>query len=352
MAQFLKKISLVQKILVIIAFVVVVTGVVTGIRTFRKIYLPNVIVESGSGGYLYIKTGSNIDDVCKSLYENNYVINRQSFEWMAEKKNYAGHIKAGKFKLKNRMSNNDLIDLLRSGRQVSVRVSFNNIRLKHQLAGIVAKYLEADSLEFLKIVSDENYLKSIGFTNETVMALFIPNTYEFMWNTNATEFVERMKKEYEKFWNKQRLEKAEKLGLTPVQVITLASIVSEESNMASEYATIAGVYLNRIKTGMPLQADPTVKFAMGNFALKRVLKKHTEFDSQYNTYKYRGIPPGPICLPSVKVINAVLNTEKHSFLYFCAKSDFSGMHVFAKNLIQHNQNAITYQRALDKRRIF
>jgi UPF0755 protein len=352
MIKFLNKLNLLQKTLIVIVVILIVSAVYMGISTFRKVYMPNVIVNGASKGYLYIKTGSTIDDVCRSLYENNYIINRQSFEWMAEKKNYASHIKAGKFKIHDRMNNKDLVDMLRSGKQVPVRVSFNNIRLKTQLAGVVSRYLEADSCQFLELLNDEEYLQSIGFSTETSMALFIPNTYEFFWNTSAREFVDRMKKENDKFWNTERLEKSSKLGLNKIQVFTLASIVDEESNTSAEFATIAGLYLNRIKIDMPLQADPTVKFAMGNFALKRVLKKHTEYDSPYNTYKNKGIPPGPICLPSIKAINAVLNAEKHNYLYFCAKSDFSGAHVFAKNLIQHNKNAVAYQTALNKRRIY
>jgi len=314
--------------------------------------MPNVIIRDHPTAYVYIPTGANIEEVCNILYKNNYIINRNSFEWLAERKKYSSHIKAGRYKIKNRMSNNKLINLLRSGKQDPVRLTFNNIRTLGQLAGYVATHLEADSVSIMHLLSDNLFLSFFGYNRETAFAIFIPNTYELFWNTNAEGFVKRMIYENQKFWKGNREQIAKEAGLTPTQVMTLASIIDNESNMVSEYPTIAGVYMNRLKRDMPLQADPTIKFIVGNFGLKRIIHKQTEINSPYNTYKYKGLPPGPISMPSLRAIEAALNYEKHSYLYFCAKSDFSGYHAFAKTLFQHNQNATAYQNALNRKRIY
>lgn len=246
------------------------------------------------------------------------------------------------------MSNNELINLLRSGHQTPVNLVFNKLRIKSQLAGKVAKQLEADSTSIMHLINNPVFLTKYDLDTSNVMAVFIPNTYEFFWNTNAEQFFDRMYSEYQRFWTDTRKEKQRKTKLTPIEVVILASIVEEESNKNAEKPTISGVYLNRLKKQIPLQADPTIKFALGNFEIKRVLKKHLEVNSPYNTYKNRGLPPGPICLPSIATIDAVLNFENHKYLYFCAKDDFSGYHVFSNTLQQHNQNAIRYQKALSK----
>jgi UPF0755 protein len=250
------------------------------------------------------------------------------------------------------MNNNDLINLLRSGKQEPVRISLNCIRDLNHLAGYVASHLEADSASIVKMAHDELFLNEVHLNKNNIFGMFIPNTYEFFWNTNAESFLKRMDSEYKKFWSGKRGDKAKNIGFTPEEVITLASIVANESNIESEYPTIAGLYINRLKKDMPLQADPTVKFAVGDITLKRVLHKHTLIESPYNTYKYKGLPPGPISMPTLKSINAVLDYEKHSYLYMCAKADFSGYHSFAKTLIQHNQNAAAYQLALNKNKIY
>ena len=201
-------------------------------------------------------------------------------------------------------------------------------------------------------MNDSTWCDSLGFTRETIPALFIPNTYEIYWNVSPERFMARMKQEYNRFWTEERRKKAEALGLTPVEVSTLASIVEEESAVADEYPTIAGLYLNRLKAGMPLQADPTVKFAAGDFALQRILDKHLAIDSPYNTYKYAGLPPGPIRIPSIRAIDAVLNPAHHRYFYMCAKEDFSGRHNFAATLAEHNRNANRYRAELNRRKIY
>ncbi len=352
MKKYFIRLNFFQKTFALLAIIILINIVLLLYNTLRKIYVPNVIIGVHQSAYLYIPTGSDIDDVCRILYKNNYIVNRSSFEWLAERKKYAGHIKPGRYKLKNRMSNNELIGILRTGKQEPVRLSLNNIRNVYQLAGNVAAHIEADSLSITNLLTDDKYLSSFGFNRQTILSMFLPNTYEFLWNTSAEKFFKRMNIEYKKFWNDTRQKMADKIGLTDIQVIILASVISDETNISFEYPAIAGVYMNRLKRNMPLQADPTIKFITGNFGLKRILRKYTEIISSYNTYLNTGLPPGPISMPNIKAVEAVLNYEKHSYLYFCAKPDFSGYHVFAKTLVQHNQNAEAYQIALNKRRIF
>jgi len=306
------------------------------------------MIHNKEAEFLYIPTGSSIENVTKLLVDKNYIMDRNSFEWLAEKKKYKFNVKPGRYRIKNKMSNNELINLLRSGIQVPVKLTFNNVRTVDEFAGVVSRKLEPDSMAILTILNNDKVLSEYGFNKSSVPALFISNTYEMYWNTDVRDFIIRMYKEYNKFWNGKRRKLASEIGLTPVEVTTVASIVFEETSRQSEYSAIAGVYINRIKKGMKLQADPTVKFAMHNFSLKRIYTKYLEYDSHYNTYKYQGLPPGPICFPSVQVIDAVLNYEHHKYLYFCAKDDLSGTHNFSTSLMQHNAYARKYQTALDK----
>jgi UPF0755 protein len=206
-------------------------------------------------------------------------------------------------------------------------------------------------VSILQALNDNDFLGKFGFDSRTAIGMFIPNTYELYWNTNADGLIERMYSEYEKFWNDSRKTKLQQTGLTQAEVSVMASIVAEETNVTDEMATIAGVYINRIKSGMLLQADPTVKFAIGDFSIRRVLNKHLDYDSPYNTYKYKGLPPSPICMPSIAAIDAVLDYVHHDYYYFCAKNDFSGRHIFAKTLAQHNSNAQAYRNALNSMNI-
>ena len=336
------QISFAKKILISLAIIVLISAIVSIVIVIRKIYTPNIILKNKQNGYVYIKTGATLQDVCNTLYENNFLVNRNSFEWLAEKKGYAKQIKPGKYKLISGMNNNDLINLLRSGKQERVRISFNNIRFSEQIAGVFGRHLEADSNEIASLFRNDQFLAKYGVTKESAVSIFIPNTYYFFWNTSAEDVFKRMYKESQNFWTTERLLKSKEINLIPYEVITLASIVDEESNYSPEYPIIAGVYINRLKRGMPLQADPTIKFAVGDFSLQRVLSKHTSIESPYNTYRNKGLPPGPIALPSIKAIDAVLNYQKHNYLYFCAKSDFSGQHAFAKTLVQHNQKCQTF----------
>jgi UPF0755 protein len=235
--------------------------------------------------------------------------------------------------------------------QTPLNVTFNNVRTKEDLAGKVSKYLIADSLSILNLFYDENKIGKFGFNTETYRAMFIPNTYQFYWTTSAEQFADRMKTEFDKFWSDERRKKAENINLSPVEVTVLASIVQSETAKNEEMTRIAGLYINRLNRGQLLQADPTVKYAVGDFSLKRILNVHLEVDSPYNTYKYAGLPPGPINFPETSAIDAVLNYEKHNYIYMCAREDFSGYHNFAVTLTEHNRNAAKYRRELDKLKI-
>jgi UPF0755 protein len=319
---------------------------------YNRILRSNVNLPSGEEAEFYIPTGADFHYVLTRMGEQDILRDTASFRWVALKKNYPRHVKPGRYVIRSGMSNNRLVDMLRSGDQEPIKLVFNNIRTAEQLAGVVASQLEADSAEILSIFSDRELLAKNQLKPETVLGVFIPNTYDVFWNTSAEDFLDRMLMEYDKFWDRNRMAKAGKLGMEPMEIMTLASIVDEESLYESEESRIAGVYMNRLDRRMRLQADPTVRFASGDMSMTRVLKKHLLIDSPYNTYRYGGLPPGPIVVPSISAIDAVLNYEKHNYLYFCAKEDFSGYHNFATNLSQHNKNARLYQNALNRRKIF
>lgn len=336
-----------KRIVIAILVTVVAVAILAGYRIYNAVMKPNVVMDGQQEFSLLIPTGADFGQVKDSLYVHQLIADPDSFEWWAQQRGYPDHVKAGRYVLRNGMSNRQLCNLLNGGLQTPVKVTFNNMRDIPMLAGRIATQIEADSLEIADYLNDPVHLAELGFTPQTLPAMFLPNTYEFYWNTSAAQFVERMKKEYDSFWTAERLEKAKDIALNPVQVSTLASIVDKETNKTDEMARIAGVYLNRLRNGWLLQADPTLVFAVGDFGLKRVLNVHKEIESPYNTYKYLGLPPGPICIPSLAAINAVLNAEKHNFYYFCAKDDLSGYHVFAKTLTEHNRNAERYHRKIN-----
>jgi len=342
--------SAIKYILYGILAVFIIAGIEIS-NIYHKAYSANVFTPDKQAFYLHIPTGSSMEDVFNLLYDANLVKNRNTLEWVADRKNYERHVKSGRYKIRNRMSNNELINMLRSGLQEPTLLVINGSRTPEDLAVKVAEQIEPDSAAIMNLFRDKATIESLGFNSYTILGMFIPNTYECWWNSSAKDFFERMKKEYKRFWNLERTYKADRIKLTPNEVITLASIIENETSKTEEYRRIAGVYINRLNRGIKLQADPTVKFALGNFGIKRVLKKHTEIDSPYNTYRVYGLPPGPICMPSVLAIDAVLDYEKHDFIYFCAKEDFSGTHNFARTLEQHNRNARLYQKALNRERI-
>ena len=341
----------IKKIIISIFLILTIGGSFTAYHFYKKIYRPNLKLAQ-KDVFFYIKTGSDITDVSNSLYEKGYIIDRTSFEWVANQKKYHKNVKPGKYLLKNNMNNNELINLLRSGEQVPVKLTFNNIRTPEQLAGKVSNQIEADSLTIIKMLKDSKFVSSYGFNQYTIMTMFIPNTYEVYWNLSAEDFFKRMAHEYKAFWTDERKQKAQNIGLMQSQVSILASIVqAEQSVHHDEKPIIAGLYINRLKKRMKLESDPTLVYALGDFEIKRVLNIHKEVDSPFNTYKHIGLPPGPINLPEISSIDAVLNYQPNNYIFMCAKDDFSGKHNFAVNYSQHIRNAEKYRAALNKRRI-
>ncbi len=337
-----------KKIIWSIIIVIVLSGAIMGINLYSKLFKNNISEDAAE--YLYIPTGSSIDDVERIIKENNVLLNTETFKWVATQLKYKT-IKPGKYRIKQGMSNVELVRKLRAGDQEVVKLSFQNFRLMSEFAGYVGKQLECDSLELINKLDSIDLIREYGFNEENIFCMFIPNTYEFYWNTSALKFIDKMNEQYQKFWTDDRIAKAKKIGLTKTEVSILASIVDQEALVNKEMKTIAGVYMNRINRGMKLEADPTVIFAIGNFNIKRVLNKMLAHNSPYNTYKYNGLPPGPICMPSIAAIDAVLSYEKHNYIYFCAKEDFSGYHNYASNITEHQKNAKKFQLALSKRGI-
>lgn len=302
--------------------------------------------------YICIDENKDYDKLLKEIADSAKVEDISAFDKAAEWLNYKGNLKEGRYAIKPGMNVREVIGRLRSGSQTPVRLTFNNIRTKKDLAIRLSEQLMMDEPSLYAALENEQICNNFGFNDKTIVAMFIPNTYEVYWDISIDGLLKRMKKEYDKFWNDSRKDKAAVIGLTPVEVSILASIVEEECTYTDEYPTVAGLYLNRIKRKQLLQADPTVKFAVGDFGLRRILNVHLETDSPYNTYKYEGLPPGPIRIPSIKGIDSVLNYAKHDYLYMCAKEDFSGRHNFAKTLVEHNKNAANYRNALNHSGIY
>jgi UPF0755 protein len=335
----------------LLVFLGMIIMVIVVYKLYERVFVPNVIL-SAEHELFYVPTGSDFEYVIDHLEEQGIIDNRKSFRWVAIKKGYDNNVKPGRYKIQNDQSNNELVNLLRSGNQDPVMVVFNNVRSLAHVAGKVSRYLEQDSVKFETWLTNSDLPARYGFEASDFTSMFIPETYEFFWTTSPEDFTERMNKEYEKFWDGERDRKAKKLDMTRSEVVTLASIVDEETLYDDENSRVAGLYLNRLEQGIPLQADPTLKFALDDFARQRILNEDKKVDSPYNTYKYKGLPPGPISIPSVSAIDGVLDFEKHRYLYMCAKADFSGYHAFAQNYSQHMKNAREYQRELNKRRIY
>ena len=330
---------------------ILVIGVIGGVFAYQQYtrILSSNVPDSLENDIAIIPSNSSLNDVAEILYTNHQIIDTVSFREVSEMMNYKGGvIRAGRYKITPSWSNRSLILHLRAGRQEPINLVLNHGWLLEDVASKASQFIEPDSTDLIRLFLDENYLKNSGYTIETLMSLFIPNTYEFYWNTNEQGFFERMVKEHNRFWNaNDRFSKAKKLGMTTNEVYTLASIVEREISKSSEKRRVAGLYLNRIRIGMKLDADPTAKFATRDFKATRILYKHTRFDSPYNTYLHKGLPPGPISMASIKTIDAVLDSEKHSFYYMCVDPDNPGYHVFAETLKEHNRNRKRYHRWLD-----
>lgn len=341
-----------HRLIIGVLVLLLVISVIILVFLVKAIFSSNVLVGGGEIAYINVHTGSDFDDLKQLLYNKGLIKNRWTFEWLATQQGLSKSVKPGRYKLRKGMSNFELVRILAGGRQEPVRVVINSVRTKEQLAHKISSQIEADSVELLKLLNNSEFLGCFGVKPETAFLLIIPNTYELWWNTSARTFITRMASESEKFWNSERKQKATQIGLTRAEVVTLASIIEQETNQNDEKPRIAGVYINRLKKGWPLQADPTLKFAHGDWSIRRITGYHMLIDSPYNTYKYSGLPPGPICLPSISSIDAVLNYERHNYLFFCARDDLSGYHVFSNTYEQHMQNAARYQRALNRRGIY
>jgi len=322
-------------------------------QIYNAIFSPNTQFNNNEA-FVYIASDDTFTDVKTSL--EPLLKDLSTFEAVAKRKGYVANIKAGKYALKKGMNNNEIINTLRSA-NIPVRVSFNNQESLESLAGRISEQLEADSISLLHAFNDADFLRETNFDEDSKLGMYLPNTYEFFWNTKAEGFRDRMLKEYQSFWNEERLEKAKEQNLTPEQVIALAAVVQKETAKVDERRRVAGVYLNRIRKGILLQADPTVIFAIkketGNYdtIIKRVLYRDLEMDSPYNTYKYAGVPPGPITMPDISSIEAVLNPEKHEYFYFVADVSNFGYHMFAKTLAQHNRNKVQYTQWLNEQKV-
>ncbi|MEM6517438.1 MAG: endolytic transglycosylase MltG [Bacteroidota bacterium] len=343
----------IKKILWAIALLGLVAAAFFAYYIYNAMLAPNTAFENEEA-YIFISSDANYAEVRSQL--EPLLNDLDAFDALAQQKKYVNNLKAGRFVIKKGMNNNQIINSIRSN-NLPVKVSFNNKSSLADLAGRVSEQIEADSLSLLEAMEDETFLRKSGFNEKTALGMYLPNSYELFWNSSAETFRDRMLKEYNRFWNNSRNAKAKAINLTRDEVMALASIVYEESKQAVEQPRVAGVYLNRLKIGMPLQADPTLKFAAyqlpeyKNTVIKRVLNIHKEIDSPYNTYMNAGLPPGLITMPDISAIDAVLNAEKHDYYYFAADAKKPGYHKFAKSLAQHNANARAYQRYLNSQGI-
>jgi UPF0755 protein len=348
MDQVQKSSGTFKKFIIALVIIIIISLGLTCLFYYFRYFGPNVTDKQE---YLYIHTGATYNDVYKIIKDQGIVKDTTTFNWAAENMKYKSRVKPGKYRLKSGMSNRRLINMLASGAQEPITLSFHNLRLKEEFAGFVAKKIEPDSAAILSLLDSSKYVAQYGFTTDNVYALFIPNTYQLYWNTSPEKFFKRMYANYEKFWTPDRKKLAADINLTPVEVSVLASIVDAEALHDDEMPAVAGLYLNRLKKGMKLESDPTLIFALHDFTIRRVLNKDKIYNSPYNTYLHTGLPPGPIMMPSAKALDAVLNYKKSDYIYMCAKEDFSGYHNFATNLADHMINAHKWQKALNDRNI-
>ena len=342
--------GILKKVIVVVILAALAFG---GYWAYENIFKSNVHLNGKKFTYIYIKTNATLDDVLDELYSENIIDDHESFEWTAKSMHLADHLNPGKYRIDAKMSNRSIVKMIVNGKQEKVKLFFNSqIRTKEQFIDYVSEKLEIEKGELEDYCSNEDILADqYGLNSENFMTLIVPETYEVNWTTHINDLFILLEKSYNNVWTKAKKEKAKSLGYSIPELVTIASIVQSESGIKTEQQKIAGVYINRLKQDMRLQADPTVVFANGNFDVQRVLSADKEIDSPYNTYKYKGLPPGPICLVNPSTIDAVLNYTKHNFTYFCAKADFSGYSNFTNDYKVHMKNASAYQEALNKKGI-
>ena len=342
-----------KKVLIAVVAIGLVVIAFFSYYIYSVMLIPNTAFNSKEA-FIFIPTNASYEHVRQDL--EPLLLNMETFDALAKQKKYIYNVKPGRYRISKGMTNNDIINSIRSN-NLPVTVAFNNQHSLSQLANRISGQIEADSLSLMKVFTDSDFLKSNGFTPQTALAMYLPNSYEFFWNSSAKSFRSKLLKNYQIFWNVSRLEKADAIGLTPIQVSILAAIVQEETKQRIEQSRVAGVYLNRLNNHWALQADPTLKFAAYQTkayrgkVIKRVLNKHKSIDSPYNTYLYKGLPPGLIAMPDLQAIDAVLNFEKHQYFYFAADFQRPGFHRFAKTLSEHNRNAKSYQKYLSRQGI-
>ena len=340
-----------RKVILLVAIALLALAGVLGWKFWKQVFGPGPAFNEPVMALL-IPTGADLDQVVDSLIANGMIVDEKAFRLIAERKKYSHRVKPGRYVVASGTSLNELINKLRSGEQDPVRITFNTIRRLPELAGKVAGYLECDSVTMLKVLLDPAVAQEYGFTQEEFIGMFIPDTYEMWWTETPRDFVARMAREYKGYWTEERKQKAAARKLDQSEVSVLASIVQAETGARSDAPTIAGVYLNRLRIGMPLQADPTLKYALGLDTVSRILNIDKQIDSPYNTYLHSGLPPGPINLPEKTYLDAVLNATDHDYLYFCASETLDGHSNFAKTYEQHLVHARRYHRALNERGIY
>ncbi len=317
----------------------------------QRFLKPNVQLSESSTEF-FIRSQWSFTELLQNLHKEGVITDSASFRWVATYKKFDINVQPGRYIILDGMNNNQLVNVLRS-QNTPIDVLVKSARTTSELAKSVSSVLEFSEEDLMDLISNDGFCERYGFSSITISTIFIPNTYEFYWNTTAEEFMERMAREYKRYWNEDRINKAKKIGLSQSQVTILASIVqSEQAAHSDERPIVAGLYLNRIKKGMRLESDPTLIFALGDFSIKRVLNAHKKVDSPYNTYMHSGLPPGPILLPQQSSIDAVLNAADHNYIFMCAKEDFSGYHYFSSNYRQHLNYARRYQRALNQRKVY
>lgn len=340
----------VLRVALAVLLLVAAGGALAGWQLYRMMFGPGVHVTERTEVRL-VPEGTTYAALFDRLTADSCLSYPRVFDWMAGKMQYKDRVRPGRYVLENGMSNRSLLSMLRAGEQTPVNVMFLPVRKPELLAGVVSHQICCDSAELVTLLRDAAYLEPFGVSPQTALTLFIPNTYQMLWTTTADGFVRRMKREYDRFWNADRETAREALGMTRTEVGILASIVEEETQRSDDRRMVARVYLNRLARHMPLQADPTVRYALGDFTIRRVLTEHLSIQSPYNTYVVSGLPAGPICIPSADALDAVLHAPAHNYLYFCTAPDFVNLN-FARTLQEHNRNAAAYQRELNRRRIW
>jgi UPF0755 protein len=346
------KSSFFKKVIISLMTLFLLSAVIGGWSLYKFAYKPNTNFTDKKNRYLYIKSTDTFQDILNQLSEKGIIKDLNTFKFIAEYKKYPDKIKPGKYQIKQGIGNNQLVNLLKAGFSEKIKLNFYNLNTPQEFAGRVAKHTEADSIKILEEIISADFEEKYGISQAAALSLVIANEYELEWSTSCQELFKLLKDQYKAFWNEERTKKAEKLGLTQTECSILASIVQKEQTQhPEERPNIASVYFNRLKSGMKLQADPTVIYAVGDFTINRVLNKHLEVNSPYNTYKNEGLPPGPICIPTKNALDAVLNLPQNNYLFFCARADLSGYHTFTKDYQSHLVCARKYQQALDKRGI-